>query len=91
MKFLKGLVITILSIIVIAFLNFGVIQSIIIPDPCLYHRKEITPTWELFYYLSAAEGYHPFPTLFNFSLTLIVGIIVGLILSKRILTQQNQD
>lgn len=61
-------------------LNFGFLQRILIPDPCYYHTNETTPIFDLFYNLPASEGYHPFPTAFNFFLTAAVGIALGLLL-----------
>ena len=81
---IKSLALFLISIIGVAFLNFGIVEQIIIPDPCLYHTKETTFLWNLFYTLSGAEGYHPFPTLLNFILTLIVGVFVGFWLTRRV-------
>jgi hypothetical protein len=67
---------------VIAFiLNFFVLQNIIIPDPCYYHKHDTTRLFDLFYDLPAFEGNHPFPTEFNFILTLVVGAITGIFYS----------
>jgi hypothetical protein len=62
--------------------NFGFLERILIPDPCYYHTNETTALFDMFYGLSASEGYHPFPTLFNFLFTLSIGIALGILLNK---------
>ncbi len=64
-------------------------QTLIIPDPCYYHKHETTKIFDLFYELTTAEGYHPSPTKLNFIITIVIGMLLGLIIGK-IFTQKPQ-
>ena len=65
-------------------LNFVFIERLLIPDPCYYHTNDTNSVFDLFYTISAAEGYHPSPTLFNFLLTVGIGIVLGLLLDRAV-------
>ena len=58
-------------------LNYGIIESIIIPDPCAYHSEESSVLFDMFYTVTSDEGYHPYPTLLNFALTLTLGFLLA--------------
>lgn len=81
----KQIAIIILSALagtVLAFVfNFLVLDKILIPDPCYYHTHDTNRVFDIFYELTPAEGYHPFPTKFNFIFTAIFGAIFGLTFS----------
>jgi hypothetical protein len=82
---LKQIAIIILSTLagtVLAFVfNYLILDKILIPDPCYYHTHDTNKVFDIFYELSSAEGYHPFPTKFNFIFTATLGAIFGLTFS----------
>jgi len=73
---MKWLIIIICSILSL-FLNFAVIDKLIIPDPCYYHTNEMNPILNLFYTSSSASGGHPEMNLFNIIFTIIIGGLIG--------------
>ncbi len=66
------------GMIIVFFLNYGLLEYIIIPDPCYYHGEETTKLFDLFYKFTSDEGYHPSPTTFNYILTIALGIASGI-------------
>ncbi len=62
-------------------LNFFILEKILIPDPCYYHSHDTNKVFDIFYELTAGEGFHPFPTKFNFIFTLTIGAVSGLTFS----------
>jgi len=71
-----------LSGTVLAFIfNFLVLDKILIPDPCYYHSHDTNFVFDLFYEITSNDGFHPFPTKFNFIFTAIVGASIGLTIS----------
>ena len=77
-----------LGLIILFVLNYGIIQSIIIPDPCAYHNRDSTKIFNLFYKMKIwDEGYHPFPNKFNYALTTIFGVF----LYKRFTRRKTSD
>lgn len=76
--------------IIALFLNFFITSYILIPDPCYYHTHDTTLLFDIFFDLTSSDGYHPFPSLFNFILTIIVGALLGLKISISILKRLNQ-
>ncbi|HCS21536.1 MAG TPA: hypothetical protein DIW47_13415 [Bacteroidetes bacterium] len=80
-----------LSGAVLAFLfNYLILDSILIPDPCYYHSHEPGLLFHLFYDLPSSEGYHPFPSVFNFIFTLTIGALSGLAFSKYLIRKHNE-
>ena len=75
---LKLIGFTALGIITFFVFNYLVLERIIIPDPCYYHSHDTTKFFDLFYEITAGEGYHPTPTNLNKILTLTTGAITGL-------------
>lgn len=68
--------------IVLAFVfNFLILDKILIPDPCYYHTHDTNKVFDIFYELTSSDGYHPFPTKFNFIFTATIGAILGLTIS----------
>jgi hypothetical protein len=81
----KNIVIVILSALggtILAFVfNFLILENILIPDPCYYHTHDTNKVFDIFYKVTAGEGFHPFPTKFNFIITATIGAICGLTFS----------
>lgn len=81
----KQIVLFILSAlggIVLAFVfNFLILDKILIPDPCYYHTHDTNKIFDIFYELTSGDGYHPFPTKFNFIFTATIGATLGLTIS----------
>jgi hypothetical protein len=63
------------------FLNFGVIDRIVVPDPCYYHSHDTNWLFDLFYNITSAEGGHPSPSVFNFIFTITAGAAAGIAFS----------
>lgn len=82
---IKNKAIVILSALagtVLAFVfNFLILNKMLIPDPCYYHSHDTNKVFDIFYELTSGEGYHPFPTKFNFIFTATIGAIFGLTFS----------
>lgn len=68
-----------IGIVSCCFLNYFLLENLIIPDPCYYHTGEDEVTWlfDLFYHFPSSEGYHPSPTTFNFVVTILAGAFLG--------------
>jgi hypothetical protein len=62
--------------------NFGVIDRIVVPDPCYYHTHDTTLLFDLFYNITSAEGGHPSPSIFNFIFTIAAGVAAGIALFR---------
>ncbi len=73
----------ILGLVITFVLNFFILERIIIPDECYYYSHDTNKIFDLFYELTAAEGFHPTPTILNLGLTFMTGIIAGLIFGIR--------
>jgi hypothetical protein len=59
-------------------IDFQVIEDLIIPDICAFHYgKQTSMLFDLFYGFPAAEGGHPFPTVFHFFLQFLLGELLG--------------
>jgi hypothetical protein len=74
--------------------NFFILDKILIPDPCYYHNHGTNIIFDIFYDLPANEGFHPYPTLFNFTFTIVLGGLFGYTFSskkiKKIIIRTNQ-
>jgi hypothetical protein len=66
-----------LGVLFACLINYYVVQRLIIPDPCYYHIEPTTKLFDLFYSLESADGGHPFPTIFNFLFTIVIGALGG--------------
>jgi len=75
---------SLISIVVIFIFNYLLLERLIIPDPCYYHSHDATKIFDLFYELTASEGYHPTPTKFNLIITLITGAMSGLLFGLKL-------
>lgn len=71
-------------IILAVVINFS-IDSILIPDPCLYHIEDMPFLMDLFYDLPSANGGHPQQNWFNALLTIGLGLYCGIYLSRRLI------
>ncbi|MDR2885417.1 MAG: hypothetical protein LBU95_01365 [Rikenellaceae bacterium] len=67
-----------ISMASVAWLNYGWLENIIIPDRCIYHNGA-EPGWlfRIFYCFPYFDGGHPFPSWFNFVFTFAVGGALG--------------
>ncbi len=64
-------------------LNYLYLDPLLIPDPCLYHNADKRGVLiKIFYCFPGWEGYHPFPSNFNFILTAALGAYAGFKLAK---------
>lgn len=79
------------GIIIALLLNFFITEYILIPDPCYYHTHDTTPLFDIFFDLTSSNGYHPFPSLFNFILTIVVGALLGVKISISILKRKRKE
>lgn len=70
--------------VVLFFLNYGLFEGILIPDPCYYHTQDSTWMFQLFYTLDSCDGGHPFPTILNLVLTLCIGFFIGWLALKTV-------
>ena len=59
------------------FLNYAVIEPLLIPDPCYYHSHNSNFMIDIFYNSSSASNGHPEPNIFNFIFTLCIGILLA--------------
>lgn len=72
------------------FINFLIIHHLIIPDPCKYHTAEYPSgfLFNLFYYSNSSTGYHPEPSTLNFTFTMVIGAVSGLLIYSKIFHKQ---
>lgn len=75
--------------VIAVLLNLTLVQELLTPDPCYYHSHQTNFFFDLFYKLSAENGYHPIPTLFNLLASLVIGMLVGLGFKMIISKQKN--
>lgn len=87
----KSSLIIITSIIILHIVNYIVERLVIIGDPCKFDKSdnELSATFKLFYTISSNTGYHPEPSLLNFSLTTLIGFILGIFISYKTLKKTN--
>lgn len=70
------------GIITTFFINYYILEPMLVPDPCAYHVEETSVLFNLFYTMKSSEGFHPLPSVFNFIVTLSLGTLIGLLLYK---------
>lgn len=73
---IKWLTIFLFSIVAL-FLNFAIIDHLIMPDPCYYHTNQMNLVLSFFYTAAAVSGGHPEINLFNIVFTIIFGGLIG--------------
>ena len=72
--------------------NYFFLENIIIPDPCYYHSRDTTKLFDLFYSMTAVNGDHPFPTIFNLIFTLTIGGLAGFLFGRwRLKTKERKS
>lgn len=81
-KFVIKSFIFISAMVGVFILNYGFLDSFIIPDPCYYHTNDTTFIFDLFYCFPSVEAGHPFPSVLNILLTLITGLFLGFFFNK---------
>lgn len=83
----KTIVLLVLSATVMACLaiNWFIVYPILIPDPCYYHAHKMNAVMKLLYSISTFDNFHPFPSVFNFGFTIVVGLYIGWKLNSKIL------
>lgn len=72
-------------------LNYLLLDKVIIPDPCYYHGHDTTWLFDLFYDITSADGYHPFPSVFNFIFTISAGGVIGYFVYRKWRTAQKSS
>lgn len=72
---------TIISLVVLGHVIF---DAVVLPDLCQYHFPDVETSWlfDLFFPMTAANGYHPGPGIV-FHLTALIGGVGAGILSFR--------
>ncbi|KQC02793.1 hypothetical protein [Pedobacter sp. Hv1] len=75
--------------VIAVLLNLTLVQELFTPDPCYYHNRKTNFFFNFFYKLSAENGDHPIPTLFNLLVSLVIGMLVGLWFKIIISEQKN--
>lgn len=71
------------------FLNYSVLNTIFVPDPCYYHFNEMNWFMRIFYYADSGSNGHPEPNLFNLLVTISIGFWMGIVSSKMILKKMH--
>lgn len=90
-KLFLTFVIEVFCAIFLLIIDFQVIEDLIIPDICAFHYgKQASMFFDLFYGFPAAEGGHPFPTVFHFFFTIFIGGTFGFFVSKIILRKNDE-
>jgi hypothetical protein len=86
-KTTKLITLLILSIpgFIISYLLAFLIESILIPDECYYETHNSNWMIELFYDFPGWNGFHPYPSNFQFALMSILGIYLSFLFCKRVL------
>jgi hypothetical protein len=83
----KIIIVALLSIpgVIISYILFFILGGILIPDECYYHSND--PNWfiNLMYDFPGWNGFHPYPSNFQFGLILLLGIYLAYLFSKKAL------
>jgi hypothetical protein len=92
-KIFGSIFIIVVGALIMLFLNFSVLNSIIIGNEETYDTANIktSKTFELFYTISSDTGYHPEPSNLNFIITILTGVIVGGLTSYRLIWRQKKE
>jgi hypothetical protein len=93
MKILLSAFIMFAGLLIVLFINFAILNSIIIGDEEAYDTSDIKTSWlfDIFYTISSDTGYHPEPSYFNFIFTALIGLILGGIISYKIIWRQKKE
>lgn len=79
-----AIVLGIAGFIGLVLLGYVIFHMVALPDTCDYHNKDVDTSWlfDLFFPITAVNGFHPGPGLV-FYLTALAGGIVAGVLSFR--------
>lgn len=88
-KLVKILFLT-FGVIAAFILNYYFIENLIIPDPYYYHNRDAGFLFDMFYDKPTANGVHPYPTVFNFIVTVGAGLLLGLNVYKFYVLKRQQ-
>ena len=77
-----SVLVTVLAFILV---HHFVLFNLIFPDICIFHTRETTLLFRLFYDLPASEGFHPVPSVLNYALTAGAGALTGFFMGKKFL------
>lgn len=81
---IAGLLVCLFLGLLVSFVFHFLAENITIPDPCAYHSRQTTKSFDLFYKMTSDEGYHPSPTRFNYVLTIALGLVLGVFINKQV-------
>jgi hypothetical protein len=83
----KIIIISFLSIpgIIISYILSFFIEGIVIPDECYYESHDSNWLIELLYDFPSWNGYHPYPSTFQFVLIFLTGIGISYVFCKKVL------
>lgn len=81
---LKKLLLVLVGIVISMTLNFVILYNILMPDECYYCVHKTNFIIEVLYDFKSENGYRPFPSSFNFSMTIIIGFCIGLFIGRKI-------
>lgn len=78
--------------LMVFFINFSVLTPIILGDLNKYDTEPIETNmiFDFFYETSSNTGYIPEPSYMNFIFTIIVGILIGIFLSRITIWKKRQ-
>jgi hypothetical protein len=86
-KINKTFIISLLSIlgIIVSYILFFFLEFLIIPDACYYEMHDTNWFIDLLFVFPGWNGFHPYPSNFQFSLIFGFGIYLAFIFSKKVL------
>ena len=86
-KINETIIIALLSIpgIIVSNILFFFLEFLIIPDACYYEMHETNWFIDLLFVFPDWNGFHPYPSNFQFSLIIGYGIYVASLFSKKVL------
>ena len=76
--------------IIISFILFFLLQSILIPDECKYHVENIPWFIELMYDFPSWNGCHPWPSNFQYGLIFICGIFLSFVTTNKLISKNRE-
>jgi hypothetical protein len=88
---LSGIIIFV-SVLSLYWLNFYILTDFIIGKECNYDSANIQTSklFDLFYTISSDTGFNPEPSYFNFIITTVVGLGIGIYLSFKLITNRKK-
>lgn len=84
--------ITMASIVILYWFNYSILTNLIIGKECNYDSANIETTklFDLFYTISSDTGFNPEPSYFNFIITAVVGLSIGIYLSLKLIIKRKK-